>query len=67
MCGLMQRLEARRQRGVPSSDAGNSEYASDVFPMPEQQANSSLDDMAWYRRRTWHTTLARNPIISYGG
>lgn len=48
MGGLMQRLGAWRQRGVPSSDAGQSRYASDVFPMPKQQANSSLDDMAWH-------------------
>lgn len=48
MGGLMQRLGARRQKGVPSSDVGQSKYASDVFPMPEQQANSSLDDMAWH-------------------
>lgn len=41
-------IRGPKVNGVPSSDDSHSGYASDAFLMPEQNANSVLDDMAWH-------------------
>ena len=46
MHGVMHRLDARRERSIPSPAIGHSGYAAYDFPEAKQHSDYAQDDMA---------------------
>ena len=63
MHGLMHRLDARRERSIPSPAISHSGYAAYDFPEAKQHSDYARDGMACHGTKDVPNTPIRHPTV----